>query len=464
MFENYSSSVQIGHNCACHKPSHIVPEQYTPAEVTKDELGNISKLQWAPDARFTINLTSDTNISVVEGSQILNRSGLTPEGIAGWEGLYAYNIVDTICWQYTKGTWVKLPNIITSNKNSVIITFSNDKAKTKISIKNFRGETIFTDTEEGNFVPLTVDDSLASILMQGFYNVDIYQITSTSTKLIRRIPISITPAQPNTPPIVNNLGSCHSNKGIVTDNTLTYKNGVLSVNTIDQCQLGNVLPVSGNAVVEYAQPRNMIIEADLETHTATMSSIDAFNYQMFGGEVSCIVDGIQLSPLSITQDKATFKDISLKDNTLTSHLLTIDNVGKIIEYQVISSPINSATDLTEFKQLLNQEMCTLTQAHNADIERMDTSILAMSSSLSSMQEQIGDLKVTEKIVELYQNYNSLNSTINGINKELESKLEEHDIADIVNESIAAELSDDKLKDMVTDVVATNLKLDGGVVE
>lgn len=465
MFENYSSGVQIGHGCECHTPPHTTPEQYTPAKITKDELGNITKLQWAPDARFTINLTSDTNISVVEGSQILNRSGMTPDNINGWEGLYAYNIVDTVCWQYRGGAWVRLPNIVTSNKNSVILTFSNDQAKTKISIKNFRGETIFTDTEDGTFVQLTFDDSLAAVLMQGFYNVDIYQISATSTKLIRRVPVSITPAQPqNKPTINNNSGSCHSNKGIVTDNTLTYKGGILSVNTADQCQLGSVLPISGNAVVEYAQPKNMLVEADLETYTATMSSIDIFNYQMFGGEVACLVDGMYLSPFSITYDEAIFKELIVQDSMLISYILIIDNTGKITSYKRNESHLTPVTSLNNIQQMLLQQMSALNDQHLADIERMDESIASMDTALKSMQAQIGDLKVTENIVELYDNYNSLNTSIRDLDGKLDLKLEASDVEAIINEEVAEQLSDERVHEIVTTIVADNLHLDGGVIQ
>lgn len=464
MFENYSSSVQIGHNCGCHSPSQTTPEQYTPAKITKDELGNITKLQWAPDARFTINLTSDTNISVVEGSQILNRSGLTPDNINGWEGLYAYNIVDTICWQYRNGVWTRLPNIVTSNNNSVVLTFSNDQAKTKISIKNFRGETIFTDTEDGNFVPLTVDDSLAAVLMQGFYNVDIYQISSTSTKLIRRIPISITPTQSQNTSSSNNSNSCHSGKGIVTDNTLTYRNGILSVNTTDNCQPGSVLPVSGNAVVEYAQPKNVWVEADLETYTATMSSIDILNYQMFGGEVACLVEGIYLSPFSVTYDKATFKEVIVENSIITSYILTIDNAGKIIEYKKSESHLNPVTSLENIQQELMQSMSALNEQHTADINRMDASIEAMQAAVEGMKAQVGDLQVTEKIVELYNNYNNINSTLQALDNELDNKLEESDVDIIINESVESKLTPERLQDLVNNAVGDNIKLDGGVVE
>ena len=463
MFQNYTTGVQIGHNCDCHKPSQNVPEQHSPATIMKDELGNIKKLQWAPDARFTINITSDTNISIVQGSQILNRSGLTPETLSGWEGLYAYNIVDTICWKYTQNSWVRLPNIITAN-NGAVITFGNDQAKTKISIKNFRGETIFSDTEDGNIVPLTIDDQLADLLMQGFYNLDVYQITANATKLIRRIPVSIGQSQPTNKPVPINPSSCHNNNNFVTDNTLSFKNGVLSVNVGEQCQPGSVLPISGNAVFEFAQPRNMIVEADIEAGIASMSSIDIYNYQMFGGEITCLVNGVYLSLLSVTHDNATFKELLLHDNILTSYLIIIDNVGKIIEYKSVTSPLNSDSDLNLFKETLTQQMSVLNQTHDADIQRMDSSIGSMNSSLQAMQEQIGDLKVTEKIVELYDNYNSVNSTINQLNKDLDSKLEESDVADIVNKRVDEELSDDKLQDMVNAAVSSDMRLDGGVVE
>lgn len=464
MFENYSSEVQIGHDCDCHKPSEIIPEEYTPARITRDELGNITKLQWAPDARFTINLTSDTNISIIEGSQILSRSGLTPENIAGWEGLYAYNIVDTICWQYRNGTWNKLPNIITSNRNSVVITFGNDQAITKVSIKNFRGATIFSDTEEGNFVPLTIDDNLASVLMQGFYYVDIYQVTTKSTKLIRRIPLSVGHAQPDKKPPIHPSTSCHNNKGFATDNTLTLRNGVLSVNVDDQCQMGGTLPISSNAVFEYAQPRNMIVEADVETNVATMTAADIYSYQLFGGDAICLVNGIYLVPFSITPDKATFKDITLNNSTIISHVLSIDNTGKILEFKKTEAPINAAEDLNNFQDILAQQMSTLALQHAADIERMDGSIAGMDNRIQAMQEQIGDLKVTEKIVELYNNYNNLNTRLNGIDSELNSKIEESDISKIVEEKVAQEVTDDKLEELVNNAVSENIKLDGGVIE
>ena len=465
MFENYSSSVQIGHNCGCHSSSNIRPEQFTPARVTKDELGNITKLQWAPDARFTINLTSDTSVSIIEGSQILNKSGADPLGIAGWEGLHAYNLIDAICWKFSNGTWNRLPEIVSSPNNNVVVVFSNDDATTKVSIKNFRGETIFSDSNQGTFVPLTIDDSLASILLQGFYHVDIYQITNKSTRLVRRIPLSIgNTRQDPKPPSFPNNSHCSDNKGFATDNTLNLKNGVLSVNVSEKCQPGGTLPISSNAVFEYAQPRNIIVEADLTNNTATMSSNDIYNYIMFGGNVLCLVNGLYLSFLSGTIDNATFKALLLDGNVIRSYLLTIDNVGKIINYKEDSSPINSSVDITNFKETLIQQMNELSSLHNSDIERMNSSILEMNTSVQSIKEQVGDLKVTEKITELYNNHNVINSKLHEVNTVLESKVSESEVATIVNQKVIEEISPEKLQELVDKSINENMKLDGGVVE
>ena len=464
MFENYRPGVQVGNNCDCHKPSPIIPEHFGPAKVTKDKLGNITKLQWAPDARFTINITSDTSISIIEGSQVLNKAGMTPHSIPGWEGLHVYNIVDAICWKYCNGEWIQLPELVSSNDSNVVVVFGNDNATTKLSIKNFRGETIFSDSNSGSFVPLTIDDSLAGILQQGFYYLDVYQIATNSTRLVRRIPLSIAASQPQVKPTFPTMGHCHENKGFATDNTLNLKNGVLSVNVAESCQPGGTLPVSGNAVFEYAQPRNLVVEADIVNKTASMNSVDIYNYVMFGGEVTCLVNNVYLSLMSISVENATFKELLLDGNIIKSYLLTIDNVGKIINYNEYTSPINSSEDINNFKESLLEQMNSLSSTHLLDIQRMDSTINNTTQMVQSMKEQIGDLKVSEKIAELYINNNEINSAINNINSELDSKVGEQEVSELVTQKVDEELSSDELKNTIKELIDQNTNLDGGVVE
>ena len=269
MFSNYRPGVQTN-SCNCHTTPDCKPVQPNgPVQVMKDEYGNITRLQWSPDARFTLNLTSDINIPVESGSKIFTVSGVTPIGIAGWEGLYAYNTVDCKCWKYTSNSWKLLPELISCVGSDVVITLSNEDATTRVSIKNFRGESIFSDDNKGSFIPLTVDDSLAKVLMQGFYHVDIYQISDNSSKLVRRVPLSIGYSAPPAKPPIPNQG-CHSgNSGFATDSTLSLKNGVLSVNTSQVVQMGGILPISSGAVFEYAQPRNLIVDVDLNNKDGT---------------------------------------------------------------------------------------------------------------------------------------------------------------------------------------------------
>lgn len=463
MFSNYRPGVQTN-SCNCHQDDLMQPvEQNGPVQVMKDEHGNIVRLQWSPNARFTLNLTSDINIPVESGSKIFTVSGMSPLGITGWEGLLAYNTVDVKCWKYTGNRWIELPEIISCPGSDVIISLSNDSATTRVSIKNFRGESIFSDDNKGSFIPLTVDDTLAKILMQGFYHVDIYQLSTNSTKLIRRIPLSIGYSAPPVKPPIHNQG-CHSgNTGFATDNTLSLKNGVLSVNTSQVIQMGGTLPVSSGAVFEYAQPRNLIVDVDVDTKQASVGSYDIYNYIMSGGDVLCLIDGLYLEFINGSAEKVAFKTILLDDNKIISHIVFINSTGSV-EYEVNENHINSSADITQLQTTILSRMDALDVEHDTDIQNMNASIESMQESVSKMQNQIGDLKVTDKIVELYNNYNQLNVTIQEVDKELESKISEVEVSNIVNQTVNNQLTDERLQIMINNAVADNLRLDGGVVE
>lgn len=466
MFENYRPGVQVGnHNCDCHSNEIIKPQHSGPVNIEKDEFGNINRLQWAPDARFTINLTSDTNLPIVSGSQILRVSGITPMSISGWEGLLAYNIVDFKCWKYSNDNWIELPEIETCSSSDAIITFSNDNAVTRVSIKNFRGESIFSDDNKGNIVPLTFDDILAKVLLQGFYYVDIYQLIDNNSRLVRRIPLSIGHSNASNKPTFPDNNHCHTNNaGFATDNTLSLRNGILSVNVSNNCQMGGDLPISSAAVFEYAQPRNLVVELDLNNRTASIGASDIYNYILYGANVFCLLDGVYLEFNDGNSSLVTFKKIMLDNNVLTSYLIIIDSIGKIVEYQKTTSPINSSVDIDNFKESLTQQMTSLNNKHNEDIQGMDDSIANMQSSIFNMKNQIGDLNVSEKITELYNNHNSVNVRLNEINTTLDSKISESQVSEIVNQKVTEEVSPEKLEELVNKAVGENIILDGGVVE
>jgi hypothetical protein len=77
---------------------------------------------------------------------------------------------------------------------------------------------------------------------------------------------------------------------------------------------------------------------------------------------------------------------------------------------------------------------------------------------------VGDLKVTEKITELYNNHNVINSKLHEVNTVLESKVSESEVATIVNQKVIEEISPEKLQELVDKSINENMKLDGGVVE
>ena len=464
MFAHYRPGVQIGNDdCGCHSPIMNNPRPAGPAEVMKDELGNITRLQWTPEARFTLNLTSDTNIAVESGSKIFDVSGITPLGTKGWEGLLAYNTVDRLCWRYVGNSWKQLPELVSSPGSNVIITLSNENDITRVSIKNFRGESIFSDENKGSFIPLTVDDTLAKVLLQGFYHVDIYQISANKSKLIRRVPLSIGYfSPPKNPPIYNQ--GCHSDKAsFATDNTLSLKNGVLSVNTSQAVQIGGILPISSGAVFEYAQPRNLIVNIDTTNKQASIGSHDIYNYIVSGGDVFCLLDSYYLEFDSGSPDMVKFKTLILEDNKIISHIVFINSDGSI-NYHELENQLDSVGDISELKTTLLTRMDELDSEHDIDIENMNDSITSISECVNKVKNQVGDLQVSDKIVELYNSYNNLNTSINQLDSEMDSKVSEGDVTVIVNKAVSTELSDDKLQEMINNAVYENMRLDGGVVE
>jgi hypothetical protein len=187
MFSNYiSGAVVSSHNHCDHPHTNL-----TPGVAVKDDYGNVVKLQWTPTARFSVNITSDSWVPVVDGSVILNQPGQTPHDVVGINGDLAYNTADYKCWMYLGGTWKEQDDIATQDRGKTIMLFSSQAGMTRAVLKNFRGEQLHVIEGVGNTATLTIDDELSDKLLQGYYNIDVYLVLNSTTKFIRKISVSV---------------------------------------------------------------------------------------------------------------------------------------------------------------------------------------------------------------------------------------------------------------------------------
>ena len=198
MFSNYTHGVTVTSqpNCCCTP---------TPAFNTAilDKYGNVVKLQWTPVDRFSISITSDSWIPVLPNSVILKNPGETPTSVAP-DGVFAYNTSDCLCWVSNGKIWVEQSDIVPSTCGSTTLLFSNKNCTTRIEIRNFREDVMFEDEALGTEVDLLIDDRLSNKLLQGFYNLDVYQVSESRVRHIRRVPVSVSytlePSEPSAPP------------------------------------------------------------------------------------------------------------------------------------------------------------------------------------------------------------------------------------------------------------------------
>ena len=187
MFSNYINGAIISSHGHCgHHHTNL-----TPAVSVKDAYGNVVKLQWTPIDRFSVDITSNSWIPVLDDSIILNQSGQTPYDVAGVEGRFAYNTSDYRCWKFSKGGWEEQSEIASQDAGKTIMLFSNKSGLTRIVLKNFRGEPVHTAESIGDTVTLTIDDALSEKLLQGYYNMYVYLVSGNTTKFIRKISVSV---------------------------------------------------------------------------------------------------------------------------------------------------------------------------------------------------------------------------------------------------------------------------------
>lgn len=460
MFSNYGPGVRTSQNgCGCHTGTPPTITQGSPVNTTTDNYGNIIRLQWAPTARFTINITSDEWVPIMEGSKVFNVSGVTPAGVPGYDGLYAYNTVDGKCWKYSGTQWEEEPEIVSSPNSNTVILFSNDNCVTKVSIKNFRGEPIFTAEDNDSGVELAVDDTLANILMQGYYNMDVYQSTDTSTRLVRRIPLSISYSEQDNNqqsfPVIGN--GCHSGSAnFATDNSLILKNGVMSVNTAGNCSYGNSLPVSSGAVYEYAQPRNLIVDASSSNGISDITSIDIYNYAKSGGTVYCLYDGRYLNYMYGTTSIAVFNLLDVDGGTLVSHTASIDTVGKI-SIVIDRHDLSGIDNINSIKEELIDRIEAIQSQHDDDTAAINGSITSIESSMSSINNRIS--AVTAVSNDMAKRMNTLEGSMSDINSAGYATSAE--ISYIVTDEVNKVTDSEEFKQMVVEAVKENVVMDGG---
>ena len=447
MFSNYTTGTQVSHKdkCGCHDHTPPTISHNTPVITQKDDYGNIIKLQWTPNARFTLNLTSDTWTPIFDGSKVIDKPGVTPDGIAGYVNMYAYNLADYRCWQYNGAEWVEQQDIVSSPRSNTTVLFSMEDSATRVSIKNFRGEPVYTVENDSNIVAVTIDDTLAQILLQGYYNIDVYQITKTSTRHVRRIPVSISHSlqPPDSQPIINNIPGghgCHTGSGFATDNSLKLKNNVLSVNVDDECTYGNTLPVSSGAVFEYAQPRNLVIEINTDTMTSPYASHDIYSFIIVqGGDAYCYYDGLYIPYVDGDDDKVKFSSLVMQDSGLKTFVLEIDDCGVVVDKSTIYDP-SAGTDYSA----LRAEMTMLREMHlvdarNAD-ERLDaiegnlkeTSIPSLVSSIERLEDDI-DTKASTSMV------NEVISSVSDLNAALTTKTSHSEVQSLIRYALDADM-------------------------
>lgn len=156
----------------------------------KDAYGNIIELQWDREERFSITLTTDVVRPVFDGSKILRTSGEVPSGY-GVPGMYAYNVVDSLCWIYQDNEWVQLDNIVSPDSGEFVETFSNPASTIVVEFTNFRGEVFYSLTRTSNNVDFVVGDEEAEVFLQGLYYANIYQVKGASSKLVSTIKITV---------------------------------------------------------------------------------------------------------------------------------------------------------------------------------------------------------------------------------------------------------------------------------
>lgn len=454
MFSNYNNGTQVTNKdkCGCHDHTTPTISHNTPVLTQKDDYGNIIKLQWTPNARFTLNLTSDTWTPIFDGSKVLEKPGATPDGIAGYINMYAYNLSDYKCWQYNGAEWVEQPDIESSPRSNTVVLFSMENSSTRISIKNFRGEPVYTVENDSNVVSVSIDDTLAQILLQGYYNIDVYQITKTSTRHVRRIPVSIgyNLQQPDAPPIINNVpqgNGCHSVAGFATDNTLDFRNNILSVNVKENCEYGNTLPISSGAVFEYSQPRNLVVEINTDTMTSPYTSKDIYSFVIVqGGDAFCYYNGLYIPYVEGDDEKVKFSDLLMQDAGLKTFVLEIDDCGNVVDNSTLYDP-SAGTDYSN----LRKDLDTLRQMHLADARDAD-------KRLDSIEGNLKETSIPSLVLSVERLTTEIDNKASvGTVSELTTRVMDLDTA------ISTKVSYEAVQNLIRDAIDAESVFDGGVI-
>jgi hypothetical protein len=454
MFSNYTTGTQVTNKdkCGCHDHTTPTISHNTPVLTQKDDYGNIIKLQWTPNARFTLNLTSDTWTPIFDGSKVLEKPGATPEGIAGYINMYAYNLSDYKCWQYNGAEWVEQPDIESSPRSNTVVLFSMENSSTRISIKNFRGEPVYTVENDSNVVSVSIDDTLAQILLQSYYNIDVYQITKTSTRHVRRIPVSIgyNLQRPDAPPIINNVpqgNGCHSVAGFATDNTLEFRNNILSVNVKENCEYGNTLPVSSGAVFEYSQPRNLVVEINTDTMTSPYTSKDIYSFVIVqGGDAFCYYNGLYIPYVEGDDELVKFSSLLMQEAGLKTFILEIDDCGNVNDKSTLYDP-SAGTDYSS----LRADLTTLREMHIVDAKDADRRLDAIE----------GNLKETS--------IPSLVSAIERLEDDMDTKATTSSVTEVVamvsnlDVALSTKASHSEVQALIRDALDAETVFDGGVI-
>ena len=324
MFSNYASGVHItDKHCHDHPEINPVDEFYE-----KDAYGNIVKLTWSPEDEVTIELTSDSNLPIYERSQVFIIPGEIPNDSYGRPGQHAYNTVDNKCWKYNGNYWEELPEIAICKRSHTIITFTSIGYSTHAMVKNFRGECVYAISEVGTNVHITVNEELSKLLRQGFYNVDVYRVNDTITEHVRRIPLSVGYPSGNTsiniPP-----HPCHPCSPIATDETLKYDGQVMSVNTTDEFEYGNTLPISSHAAFINTQPRNLVVHINKDTNTSMVPLSEILSHVANGGEVVCIHEDYGLAYSGSTDEYVKFVGLIAENGVLEQRTVIITSDNKV---------------------------------------------------------------------------------------------------------------------------------------
>ena len=391
MFSNYTNGTQVTQddNCGCHSQTPPIIGPASTVTAQKDDYGNIIELQWTPNDRFTLDITSDTWTPIFDGSKILKTPGAVPDDAIGHANMYAYNLHDYKCWQHDGTVWVEKDFIETPVKSSTVVLFSMVDSSTRVCIKNFRGETIHSVENESNVAHLEVDDALAQLLLQGYYTIDIYQITNTSVRYVRRLSVSIGCYEPKSETIIIPDDCCHEREEYVnfsTDDTLKLENNVLSVNLQNRCIARTNLPVSSDAVIDYSQPKNLLIDIDVTTNADVMTSpypskaIYEF-VTVQSKDVYCYFDGLYIPFVYGDENVVRFSSVVVQDNSLKAITIEIDAQGYVTDKSLW---FDARVDYDHIES-------SLTELKTMHIEHKETT----DERLTSLEELVDSIEYTK---------------------------------------------------------------------